>query len=78
MSVYRRTEKLTLIGEGTYGSVFLARDPNNDLVALKKIRKEKKEGVSATLHTSSPPPSPLPFTPSPLTLSLPSLLCDPL
>ena len=48
VSEYRRTEKLTLIGEGTYGSVFLARDPQNELVALKKIRKEKKEGFPIT------------------------------
>ena len=48
VSLYKKTEKLTLIGEGTYGSVFLARDPNGELVALKKIRKEKKEGFPIT------------------------------
>jgi hypothetical protein len=37
-----------LIGEGTYGSVFLARmgkGQDAPQVALKRIRKEKKEGV---------------------------------
>ena len=48
VSLYKKTEKLTLIGEGTYGSVFLARDPTGELVALKKIRKEKKEGFPIT------------------------------
>jgi cyclin-dependent kinase 12/13 len=44
---YRRS-RLQLIGEGTYGSVFLASDDSGDLVALKKIRKEKKEGFPIT------------------------------
>lgn len=39
---------MTLIGEGTYGSVWLARAPNGTKVALKKIRKEKKEGFPIT------------------------------
>jgi len=39
---------MTLIGEGTYGSVWLARAPNGTRVALKKIRKEKKEGFPIT------------------------------
>src|SRR5262249_42886542 len=41
-------ETLSLIGEGTYGSVFLARSPDKQRVALKKIRKEKKEGFPIT------------------------------
>ena len=48
LSLYSRTDKLTLIGEGTYGSVFLAKSPTGQLVALKKIRKEKKEGFPIT------------------------------
>jgi len=39
---------MQLIGEGTYGSVWLARAPNGTRVALKKIRKEKKEGFPIT------------------------------
>lgn len=39
---------MSLIGEGTYGSVWLARAPNGTKVALKKIRKEKKEGFPIT------------------------------
>jgi cyclin-dependent kinase 12/13 len=39
---------MTLIGEGTYGSVFLARSEDGEMVALKKIRKEKKEGFPIT------------------------------
>ena len=70
VSAYKRTEKLTLIGEGTYGSVFLAKDPSGELVALKKIRKEKKEGVSDAQRPtqsgqSSPPPRLLTCMPSP-------------
>ena len=35
-----RYEELKLIGEGAYGTVFKARDRNNDghMVALKKVR----------------------------------------
>jgi len=36
------------IGEGTYGSVYLAQAPNGERVALKRIRKEKKEGFPIT------------------------------
>lgn len=39
---------MTLIGEGTYGSVWMAKAPNGTKVALKKIRKEKKEGFPIT------------------------------
>jgi serine/threonine protein kinase len=36
-----------MVGEGTYGSVYLARSlQTGQRVALKKIRKEKKEGVA--------------------------------
>ena len=40
-------ERLEMIGEGTYGQVYKARDKiTGDIVALKKIRMDKeKEGV---------------------------------
>jgi len=43
-------EEITVLGEGTYGIVFLARNKKNDeLVALKKIRIDSDdEGVSST------------------------------
>lgn len=47
INLYKR-ESMTLIGEGTYGSVWLARGPTGVKVALKKIRKEKKEGFPIT------------------------------
>jgi len=40
-----RYEKLNLIGEGTYGTVYRARDrASGDIVALKKIRPMKTAG----------------------------------
>lgn len=47
IALYKR-EKFQMIGEGTYGAVFLAHNNDNQLVALKKIRKEKKEGFPIT------------------------------
>lgn len=41
----RDSKNLTRIGEGTYGTVFLAKKQDGTKVALKRIRKEKKEGV---------------------------------
>ena len=40
-------ERLEMVGEGTYGQVYKARDKiTGDIVALKKIRMDKeKEGV---------------------------------
>src|SRR4051812_30486743 len=51
INIYKRdlgTSSMQLIGEGTYGSVWLSRGPNDQRVALKKIRKEKKEGFPIT------------------------------
>lgn len=42
-------EKISKIGEGTYGVVFKARQKeSNKLVALKKIRLNLQEGVPTT------------------------------
>lgn len=43
-----RYERLSKIGEGTYGVVYKARDTvTNDMIALKKIRLEHEdEGTS--------------------------------
>ena len=38
-------EKLNLIGEGTYGTVFRARDKaTGEIVALKQLRMDKEKG----------------------------------
>jgi hypothetical protein len=52
-------EKLSQIGEGTYGIVYKARDRiNNQIVALKKIRMEREtDGIPITaLRGLSPSP----------------------
>ena len=36
-------EKLEKVGEGTYGVVYKARDPNGEVCALKSIRLEAEE-----------------------------------
>ena len=49
-SMRKKYEKMEIIGEGVYGTVFMAKDlTTNTIVALKKMRlEEEEEGIPAT------------------------------